>query len=90
MRARVVLSPRAEETRTGLPIPTRRAVNAALRRIAEQGDWGASPTRFLSPADSPNSGLIADLSVGGYAIVYRVKQREGVVWVEDIRPIFLG
>jgi len=89
VRARVVLSPRAEETRTG-SIPTRRAVNAALRRIAEQGDWGASPTRFLSPADSPNSGLIADLSVGGYAIVYRVKQREGVVWVEDIRPIFLG
>lgn len=90
MRARVVLSPRAEETRTSLPIPARRAVNAALRRIATQADWGASPVRFLAPGSSPNSGLIADLSVRGYAIVYRVKQREGTIWVEDIRPVFLG
>jgi hypothetical protein len=54
------------------------------------------PLRLLNPGrDLPeNSGLIADLSVtdGGlaYAIVYRIRDRGALIWVEDIRPLFLG
>jgi hypothetical protein len=86
----VEFSPKAEDARTRAPIATRRRLSAAIHAIAAQPAWGDSPTRFLAPAHSPNSGLIVDLSVRGWSIVYRVRSSDGVVWIEDIRPVFIG
>lgn len=79
----VELSPRAEAARTEAPLSVRRQISAAIRRIAERPAWGSSPSRFLAP-NGANSGLIADLSVRGWAIIYRVKTAENTVWIEDI------
>jgi len=86
----VEFSPEAEDARTRAPIAIRRQLSAAIRAIAERPDWGALPTRFVAPAHSRNSGLIADTSVRGWAIIYRLRTPEGVVWIEDIRQVFIG
>ena len=86
----VEFSPKAEDARTRAPIATRRRLSAAIRAIAEQPTWGGSSTRFVAPGHSANSGLIADLSVRGWAIVYRVRTSDGVLWIEDIREVFIG
>lgn len=101
MTASVVLSPRAEQGRTDLPPRIRHEVNKAIRRIADAPEWGAviqdgepPPLRLIAPGHSPNTGLIADMSVSdgaqSYVIVYRVKDHGRTVWVEDIRQVFLG
>jgi mRNA-degrading endonuclease RelE of RelBE toxin-antitoxin system len=86
----VEFSPKAEDARTRAPIAIRRRLADAIRAIAEQPAWGDSPTRFVAPAHSPNSGLIADLSVLGWAIIYRVRSSDDVVWIEDIRQVVIG
>ncbi len=86
----VEFSPKAEDARTRAPIATRRRLSAAIHAIAAQPGWGDSATRFLAPGHSANSGLIADLSVRGWAIVYRVRTSDGVIWIEDIREVFIG
>lgn len=86
----VEFSPKAEDARTRAPIAIRRRLSTAIRAIAERPAWGVLPTRFLAPGHSANSGLIADLSVRGWAIVYRVRTSDGVVWIEDIREVFIG
>jgi hypothetical protein len=101
MTASIVLSPRAERSRTELPPRIRKEINKAIRRIAAAPDWGAviqdgepPPLRLIAPARSPNTGLIADMSVSDgaqtYAIVYRVRDHGREVWIEDIRQVFLG
>ena len=102
-RVQVLLSPGAEEARTRLPLRLRHEINAAIDRIARNPDWGQTAgsgemplPRFLNPGKSTpeNSGLIADLSVqdGGlvYAIVYRIKDKGALIWVEDISALMLG
>ena len=86
----VEFSPKAEDARTRAPIATRRRLTTAIRAIAEQPAWGAASGRFVASGHSANSGLIADLSVRGWAIVYRVRTSDGVVWIEDIREVFIG
>jgi hypothetical protein len=94
----VELGPRAEAARTSLPAPIRRSVNAAIRRIVANPDWGAvfatgSELRVLAPGQSSNSGLIATLAQHGarsFAIVYRPRDGGRTVWIEDIREIFVG
>lgn len=61
-----------------------------MRAIAARPEWGASSQRFLSPGRSANSGIIADISVTGFVIVYRIRDGGSLVWIEDIRPIFWG
>lgn len=85
----VELSPEADSQRTALPLRTRREIDRAIRAIAARPAWGASPSRFLAP-DSENTGLIADLSVREYAIVYRIRSADDVIWIEYIGPVFLG
>ena len=57
----------------------------------EEGD---PPLRLIHPGHSANTGLIADMSVndGGltYAIIYRPRLREGIVWIESISPVMIG
>ena len=85
----VEFSPKAEAARTELPLHVRREINAAIRGIAERPDWGATANRYLAtkPADS---GLIADLSVREYVIVYRIRSADNAVWIQAIAPIFIG
>lgn len=99
MAARYVeLSPRAEASRTALPAPIRKTVNAAIRRILANPAWGAvspsdSELRVLAPGSSPNTGLIAAIVQHGrrsFANVYRPKERATIVWIEDIRELFVG
>jgi hypothetical protein len=93
----VELSPRAEQARTDLPLAIRRLVSGEIRRIAERPDWGvARPDggiRVLAPGHSPNSGLIASVVQYGrrtFAIVYRLHSADDLLWIEDIREVFLG
>jgi hypothetical protein len=86
----VEFSPKAEAARAQSPIAVRHRLNAAIRAIANEPAWGATPSRFLNPGHGDNSGLIADLSVRGWAIVYRVRSAENVIWIEDIREVFMG
>lgn len=92
---RAVLSPKAESARTSLAIPDRRRVNAAIRLIAANPEWGDSAgIRVLNPGHGSNSGLIAHLVQMArgriVAITYRVRSAEQLVWIEDIREIFVG
>jgi hypothetical protein len=86
----VEFSPRAERVRTEAPIPLRRRFNGAIRAIAEQPSLGDTPVRVRAPGHSPNMGLVADLSVRGWAIIYRVNTAEDAIWIEDIREIMIG
>jgi hypothetical protein len=45
-------------------------VDFALYAIEEDPRW--KPGRYVAPADSPYNGFVTDLTVDGYAIVYRV------------------
>lgn len=85
----VEFSPRAEAARTEAPLGVRRQLSRSIRLIAEHPEWGFTATRFLAPGGA-NTGLIADLSVRGWAIIYRVKTAENSVWIEDIRQIMIG
>ena len=85
----IEFSPRAENGRTAAPLATRRKINQAIRYIAARPDWGDTASRFLSPGGD-NTGLIADTSVRGWVIVYRVRTAESTVWIEDIRQIMIG
>lgn len=49
-----------------------------------------TPTRLLAPASSKNSGTIADLSVRGHAIYYRIVDHGAHVYILAIEPIFFG
>jgi hypothetical protein len=86
----VEFSPRAERVRTEAPIPLRRLFDGAIRAIAEQPAWGGTPVRVPAPGHSPNMGLVADLSVRGWAIIYRVRAADNAIWIEDIREIMIG
>ena len=85
----VEFSPRAEAGRTAAPVARRHQINRAIRAIAARPDWGASPTRFLAPG-GVNTGLIVELAVCGWAIVYRVRSTDDAIWVEDIRELMIG
>ncbi len=85
----VELSPRAEAARTEAPLSVRRQIATAVKNIATHPEWGWSASRFIAPAGD-HSGLIADTSVRGWAIVYRVKSAENTIWIEDIRRLMLG
>jgi hypothetical protein len=95
----VEFSEKADRARTDLLIPIRRKVNAAIRRIASAPEWGAATDsgddiRVLNPGKlTANSGLIATLIQHGqrtFAIVYRIRSADDVVWIEDIREVFVG
>jgi hypothetical protein len=86
----VEFSPRAERVRTEASIPLRRRFNRAIRAIAEQPAWGGSSVRVPAPGHSPNMGLVADLAVRGWAIIYRVRAADNAIWIEDIREIMIG
>jgi hypothetical protein len=86
----VEFSPRAERVRTEAPIPLKRRFNQAIRAIAEQPSWGATRFRRVAPGHSPNTGLIADLTVPGWAIIYRMRTADDGIWIEDIREIMIG
>jgi hypothetical protein len=78
----VEFSPRAERVRTEAPILLRRRFNRAIRAIAEQPTRGAARSRRPAPGHSPNTGLIADLSVRGWASIYRAHAADSTVWIE--------
>jgi mRNA-degrading endonuclease RelE of RelBE toxin-antitoxin system len=87
----VEFSPSAEAARTALSIPARRAINAAIRQIANAPEW--QPERYLAGADSPHGGRIAKIAHAGgvtYAIVYRLREGGRVVWILDISAIVIG
>ena len=86
----VEFSPRAENGRTAAPLATRRKITQAIRTIAQHPEWGwPGAVRFVAPAGA-NTGLIVDVTIRGWAIVYRVKSAEDTVWIEDIRQIMIG
>jgi hypothetical protein len=58
--------------------------------IEEDHTWGGKPARFIAPADSPHSGHIVDLTVGGYAIVYRPVDGGAHIEIPDIFPVMVG
>ena len=88
--AEAVLSRQAREAIESLPAGTRGAVERAIRAIERDPSWGARPARFLAPADSRHHGYIVDLSVAGWAIVYRVVDRGAAVEIPDIYRIMIG
>ncbi len=53
-------------------------IDFAIYAIEDDPEWGA-PDRFLAPADSPYHGYIVDLSVSGFAIVYKVVDQGAAV-----------
>lgn len=56
----------------GLPTEQKQfEVTWAIDEIEQDPSWGASPMRFVAPADSTFSGFIVDFSVEGYGIVYK-------------------
>lgn len=65
----------------------RAALEAVIEDIEADPAWGATPTRFLAPADSPHTGYIVDLSARGYAVIYRIVDRGAAVEVALIQPV---
>lgn len=92
----IELSPKADDARTRLPARARLAVDRGLQAIANDpapGAPGSDGPRLVAPADSENTGLIvalirADRKLLG--VTYRIRTSDDVVWVLDIREVFVG
>ena len=68
----------------------RAAVERAIAAIERDPGWGARASRFVAPADSRHHGYIVDLSVPGWAIVYRTVDQGAAVEIPDIYQIMVG
>jgi hypothetical protein len=92
----VEFSPKADRARTELPASVRLVISRAIRTIVDDprlGAPGQDGPRFVAPADSPNHGAIAEIVRAGQrhiAITYRIRSADDLVWIEDIREVFVG
>jgi mRNA-degrading endonuclease RelE of RelBE toxin-antitoxin system len=77
MAAEAVYSREFKEAFDRLDEEKRLEVDFALYAIEDDPGW--KPRRYVAPADSRYSGFVTDLSVDGYAIVYRVVDRGATV-----------
>jgi hypothetical protein len=84
--AEVVLSENARRVFAKSRGKTRRALEAALRRLEDDASWDGQ-LRFIAPARSRWHGYICDVSARPYLIVYRVVDGGAAIEVPVIQPV---
>jgi hypothetical protein len=88
--AELILSESARGALEKAPDDVRDLLEDALDEIETDHDWGARPARYVAPAKSRHVGHIVDLSVPGWAIVYRPVDKGAHVEVRAIERVFVG